>query len=54
MQYIKKRDGRLVEFNKNKIVQAILKAFNAIDGETTPYALEKAEKIASFIEEKSY
>ena len=54
MQYIKKRDGRLVEFNKNKIVQAILKAFNAIDGETTPYALEKAEKIANFIEEKSY
>lgn len=54
MQYIKKRDGRLVEFNKNKIVQAILKAFNAVDGETTPYALEKAEKIANFIEEKSY
>ena len=53
MQYIKKRDGRLVEFNKNKIVQAILKAFNAIDGETTPYALEKAQKIADYIEEKS-
>ena len=23
MQYIKKRDGRLVEFNRNKVVEAI-------------------------------
>ena len=33
MQYIKKRDGRVVEFNKNKIVNAILKAFQQVDGD---------------------
>ena len=54
MQYIKKRDGRLVEFNRKKIIQAIVKAFIDVDGEVTPYAEEKANKIASFIEEKSY
>lgn len=53
MQYIKKRDGRLAEFNKNKIIQAVLKAFTAVDGEITPYALEKADRIANFIEENS-
>lgn len=53
MQYIKKRDGRLVEFNRNKITTAILKAFNAVDGEITPYAKEKAEHIADFVEKKA-
>ena len=52
MQYIKKRDGRLVEFNSKKIVNAILKAFQQIDGEVTPYALEKANKIAKYVEEQ--
>ncbi len=46
MQYIRKRDGRLVDFNQNKIVDAILKAFKQVDGEISPYALEKANKIA--------
>jgi anaerobic ribonucleoside-triphosphate reductase len=49
MQYIRKRDGRLVEFNSNKIVDAILKAFKQQDGEVSPYALEKANKIAEYI-----
>ena len=49
MQYITKRDGRIVEFNKNKIVNAILKAFEQIDGEVTDYAIEKANNIANFI-----
>ena len=52
MQYIKKRDGRLVQFNKNKIVNAILAAFNDVDGEIGPYALEKADKIADFVEKQ--
>lgn len=52
MQYIKKRDGRIVEFNKNKIVSAILKAFTEVDGEISNYALEKANNIANFIEKK--
>ena len=50
MQYIKKRDGRLVQFNKNKIVDAILGAFKEVDGEITPYAIEKANKIADYVE----
>lgn len=53
MVYITKRDGRQVPFNKRKIESAILRAFEAMDGEITPYALDKANKIASFIEEKS-
>lgn len=49
MQYIKKRDGRLVEFNKNKIVNAILKAFTEVDGEISDYAIQKANNIADYI-----
>ena len=50
MQYIKKRDGRLVQFNKNKIVDAITSAFKDVDGEVTDYALDKANKIADYVE----
>ena len=53
MQYIKKRDGRLVQFNKTKIIDAISRAFKDIDGEITPYAIEKANKIAEYVEEQS-
>ena len=53
MQYIKKRDGRLVQFNKNKIVDAITSAFKDVDGEITPYALDKANKIAEYVESQS-
>ena len=49
MRYIKKRDGRIVEFNRNKIVNAILKAFEQVDGEVNDYAIEKANNIANFI-----
>ena len=45
-----KRDGREVQFDKNKIVNAILKAFVAVDGDITDYAKQKAENIASYIE----
>lgn len=50
MVYIIKRDGRKVEFDKTKIVKAVLKAFTAVDGELTDYAISKAEKIADYIE----
>ena len=53
MQYIKKRDGRLVQFNKNKIIDAIVSAFKDVDGEITPYALDKANKIAEYVESQS-
>ena len=52
MQYIRKRDGRLVDFNQNKIVDAILKAFKQVDGDISPYALEKANKIAGYVEKQ--
>ena len=48
---IMKRDGRLVVFNRNKIVEAVLKAFVAVDKDITPYAEEKAEHIADYIED---
>ena len=53
MQKIIKRDGREVPFNKEKIISAILKAFVEIDGVESEYAIEKANNIANFIEEKS-
>ena len=39
-----KRDGRIVQFDKNKIVAAILKAFGAV-GTIDEYAKTKAENI---------
>ena len=45
-----KRDGRQVNFNRNKIETAILKSFIAVDGEVTDYAKHKAENIAQYIE----
>ena len=50
MKYIKKRDGRLVQFNKNKIIDAILGAFKEVDGEISAYALDKANIIADYVE----
>ena len=40
-----KRDGRIVQFNKEKIINAILKAFLAVDGEITDYASIKAQNM---------
>ena len=50
MTYVVKRDGRHMPFNTEKIKQAILKAFKAVDGEITEYAEAKAENIANYIE----
>lgn len=47
---VKKRDGRIVEFDSSKIHHAILAAFRDVDGEITQYASTKAENIADFIE----
>lgn len=44
-----KRDGRIVQFNKEKVINAILKAFLAVDGEITDYASIKAQNIADYI-----
>lgn len=45
-----KRDGRKVQFDKEKIRIAILKAFLSVDGEETDYAKDKAMEIANYIE----
>lgn len=49
MIQVLKRDGVLQEFNKDKIIQAVLKAFVAVDNEITDYASQKAENIADYI-----
>jgi ribonucleoside-triphosphate reductase len=47
--YIIKRDGRQVQFNHMKIVDAVLKAFKSVDGFVSEYALIKAGNIADYI-----
>ena len=48
--FIIKRDGRKVQFNKQKVIEAVLRAYLAVDGEVTPHAEEKASNIADYIE----
>ena len=50
MIYVIKRDGRKMPFDTEKIKNAILKAFKAVDGQITSYAETKAENIANYIE----
>ena len=50
MIYVIKRDGVQQIFDSNKIKNAILKAFKAVDGQITDYAEAKAENIANYIE----
>ena len=50
MYYIIKRDGTREPFNPKKIKEAILKAFEEMDGQITDYAKEKSVKIAQYIE----
>ena len=47
---VKKRDGRRVKFNREKVKVAVLKAFLDVDGEETSYAKDKAREIANYIE----
>ena len=47
---VKKRDGRRVKFDKEKIKVAVLKAFLDVDGEETAYAKDKAREIANYVE----
>ena len=45
-----KRDGRKVDFDRNKIIKAVLAAFDEVDGEVTPEAKRKATVITNHIE----
>lgn len=48
---ITKRDGRQVDFDQNKIVDAVLAAFQEVDGELSDYAYIKAGNIADYVQE---
>lgn len=44
-----KRDGRVVTFDRSKIKNAVVNAFNEVDGEITQDAKNKAAEIASYV-----
>jgi len=46
---IQKRDGTYQEFDRNKIIDAILAAFEEVDGDVDDYAIIKAGNIADYI-----
>lgn len=46
-----KRDGRVTQFDQNKIIDAVLKAFKQVDDDISDYAYEKAGNIADYIQE---
>lgn len=50
--FVNKRDGRVVPFDKTKIVNAIEKAFISVDGEANQQCKEIARKIADDIEHR--
>lgn len=47
---VQKRDGRKVKFDREKIITAVLSAFNDVDGEITSEAKRKATNIANHVE----
>ena len=50
---VTKRDGRIVQFNKDKIIKALEQAFIEIDKEITDDAKQKIEQIAQSVEKES-
>ena len=50
---VTKRDGRIVQFNKDKIIRALEKAFIEIDNEITEDSKQKIEQIAQSVEKES-
>ncbi len=52
MNLIKKRDGKIVKFEKNKIANAIFKAVQAVGGKDKKTALRLAEQVAVELEQK--
>ena len=45
-----KRDGRTVDFDKNKIKESVQKAYMEVDGEIDSHARDKAAEIARYVE----
>ena len=46
-----KRDGRIVPFDQNKIIDAIFGAFKEVEGDLSDYAYSRAGNIADYIQE---
>ncbi len=53
MLLVIKRDGSVTEFNREKIKNAVLAAFEDVDNKISDYAKTKADNIADFVEEKA-
>ncbi|MEO0071916.1 MAG: anaerobic ribonucleoside-triphosphate reductase [candidate division WOR-3 bacterium] len=51
-RYVKKRDGKIHEFNKDKIVNAIFKAARSVGGEDRETAQKLADKVIAYLIEK--
>ncbi len=49
---IRKRDGRVVDFDQNKIANAILKALTAVNGGNRELAKNLSSKVVKFLEER--
>ncbi|HIQ50280.1 MAG TPA: ribonucleoside triphosphate reductase [Nanoarchaeota archaeon] len=52
IEKVRKRDGRIVDFDKSKIANAIFKAARAVGGKDYKKACELADKVVRFLEEK--
>ena len=52
MKKVQKRDGRIVDFDSQKIINAVLAAFKDVDGEITDYAKTKVKQLSELLESK--
>ncbi|MEK7653259.1 MAG: ribonucleoside triphosphate reductase [Patescibacteria group bacterium] len=52
IKQVKKRDGRIVDFDQNKIIQAVFKALKAVGREDLPLAEELAERVMRLLNSK--
>lgn len=50
MKKVIKRNGKLEEFNKEKIINAVCKAFLDVDGDLAPENISKAKSIANYVD----
>jgi len=54
IKFVKKRDGRIVPFDKEKIAEAIFKAAQSVGGENKYLAEETLQKQLLFILKKTF
>lgn len=47
-----KKNGKSVQFDRDKLVRSILNAFLSVDNEISQYAIDKANNIADYIEQE--